>query len=518
MSLPTVVGVAYRDDSTANVSDSQGTDCPLPAGVVDGDLLIYVIASYSQPWSVSPSDSGVWTRLAPYTYSGTQTFDIFATVYSSTLNLTFFSNDATLRRATPASIAIRGWSGNIGDLVIGTTGLRSTQGLDGYHTIAPGLVTTQDDCLVLSAFVERTTATTNEPSGAGVDIGALDLAFFATGTIESILFSHIDQPTAGSSGDVTATYPNVQANNGVAVQVAVPGGLPAPGVQAAYKTVGGAQVGTLYAMTGSGPAMVTEAHDVPGGYTTVSEMLSTSPFVVAHRGGSRSYPEMSLHAYTQSIVKDYGAIELSLARTSDGVWFGLHDATLDRTSGVSGVTAASITWTQVQTYNILGSNAVDNPTQPDRPYMRWEELIAAYYPSHVIFVDPKVAMSYRSELLAMMDALPGTPQDHLVAKYYGVEGGPSNTGWAKDAADHGYERWGYFYQPDAANFAAYQGRWSILGLSYYSDQPTWDALLSYGKPVIGHICPDMTSVNTALAMGASGLMVSGTASIDPLAI
>lgn len=753
MSLPIVVGTAYRDDDTAVVSSSQGTDCPLPSGIADGDLLIYVVTSYTQPWSVTPNDSGAWTRLVPYTYSGTQTFDIFAATYSSSLDLAFFSNDVTLRRSTPAAIAIRDWTGNVGDIIIGSEGLRSTQGLDGYHTISPSLTTVQDDCLVLSSFVERTIATTNEPAGASVNVGTLDMAFFATVTIESIIFSHVSQTGAGASGDTTATYPNYQASNGIGLQIAIPGSIGAPpanapvlltgvgdmeegdgnaiyvtsaaaaipanvavgdlllilgynsssyapvpdlagciqvtptpavgtyrelrayvypipdqttldglpstitinssgagrmfalvgritgadlsapldvagawndpfnaadgfvpgiagaqidslailigysnsissypvvtdatasvmvkcgiwsaddggvsshsqlylfdrgvngdgsvpdttfapnqtisnlggvmftiavgsalppgGVQAAYKTAGGTQSGTLFAMTGSGPAMVTSAYDVPNGYATVSDMLSTPSFVVAHRGGSRSYPEMSLHAYTQSIVKKYGAIELSLARTSDGVWFGLHDATLDRTSGVTGVTASAITWSQVQTYNILGSNAADNPTQPDRPYMRWEELIAAYYPSHIIFVDPKAALSYRAELLTMMDALPGTPQDHFVAKYYGVEGGVSNTGWAKDAADHGYERWGYFYQADASNFATYQGRWSILGMDYNADQPTWDTILSYGKPVIGHICPNTTTVNTALTKGASGLMISGTASIDPTAI
>ena len=66
--------------------------------------------------------------------------------------------------------------------------------------------------------------------------------------------------------------------------------------------------------------------------------------------------------------------------------------------------------------------------------MRWEELMALYYPSHVIFVDPKVAVNYRAELLTMMDAMPGTPTDHFVAKYYGVSGGAGNTsGWNFDA-------------------------------------------------------------------------------------
>jgi glycerophosphoryl diester phosphodiesterase len=249
-------------------------------------------------------------------------------------------------------------------------------------------------------------------------------------------------------------------------------------------------------------------------YPDVSAMLAAEPFYVAHHGCSRTWPEMSRYAYTQAARAGFGALELSLARTRDGVWFGLHDATLDRTSAVTGKTASELTWAQVQRYRILGSTAADDPTQPDRPYMRWEELIAAYYPSHVIFVDPKHAVAHRAELMAKMDALPGTPQDHLVCKYYGVSGNLENTsGWARLAALRGYRRWGYFYQPDAPDFAAYQGRWDLLGLDYTADDATWAALLGYGKPVIAHVVPNRAAAQTARHRGAAGLMVSGATAI-----
>jgi hypothetical protein len=232
-------------------------------------------------------------------------------------------------------------------------------------------------------------------------------------------------------------------------------------------------------------------------------MLATSPFYVAHRGGSLDWPEMSLHAYTQSVFWGVGALEVSLGRTSDGVWFGLHDATLDRTSGTTNFTASAHTWAEVQAYQITAS-ATNNSSQPARPYMRWEELMAAYYNTHVIFVDPKNAAGYAAELLDMMDAMPGTPTNRFVAKYYGV-----TSGWPTQASARGYKTWGYFYQADAANFAAYQGRWDILGMDYTADAATWTAIKSYGKPVIGHIVPSSGAATTALGYGAAGLMVSG---------
>ena len=252
-----------------------------------------------------------------------------------------------------------------------------------------------------------------------------------------------------------------------------------------------------------------------GAYADVTVMLDAKPFFIAHHGCSRTWPEMSHYAYAQSARRGFGALELSLARTSDGVWFGLHDATLDRTSGVTGTTASAMTWAEVQTYRILGSTAVDDPTQPGRPYARWEEIIAAYYPSHVIFVDPKHALGYSGELMAKMNALPGTPRDHLVCKYYGVSGNVANTrGWARLAADNGYHRWGYFYAADAADFAAYQDRWDILGLDYTADTSCWNTMLAYGKPIIGHIVADRAAAAMARAKGAAALMISGAATIQ----
>jgi hypothetical protein len=83
------------------------------------------------------------------------------------------------------------------------------------------------------------------------------------------------------------------------------------------------------------------------------------------------------------------------------------------------------------------------------------------------------------------------------------------------ATARGYKSWGYFYQTDAANFATYQGRWDILGMDYNADNATWNTILSYGKPVIGHIVPNSTAATTALGYGASGLMVSGVEQVVP---
>jgi hypothetical protein len=280
---------------------------------------------------------------------------------------------------------------------------------------------------------------------------------------------------------------------------------------------GAAQPALLYYTDALGqPRTPSNLTTMAPGYPSVAAMLAEPLFFLAHRGGSYDFPELSLHAYTQSVARNYGALEISLARTSDGVYFGLHDASLDRTSlGTVGNTLnpETMTWAQVQAYSILPPSTA--PSQPARPYMRWEEIVLAYASTHILFIDPKVVDSqYHDIVLDMMDALPNAT-NRMVAKFFGVSGGVGNTGWAGKAHDRGYTTWGYFYQEDAANFAAYQGRWDLLGMAYGANQATWDTILSYGKPVIGHITPSMAAAQTAVDKGADGIMVSGVASIDP---
>lgn len=53
-------------------------------------------------------------------------------------------------------------------------------------------------------------------------------------------------------------------------------------------------------------------------------------------------------------------------------------------------------------------------------------------------------------------------------------------------------------------------------MDYLDSENSWNVVNSFGKPVLGHICPDQAAVNTCLARGADGVMVSGTAVVTPV--
>lgn len=500
-----------------------------PSGLQDDDLLVMALASQS-PTVTSDFASAGWSRISQSFVSSSAGQRIIAfyalpvpTASAVTAtNFTFTSTDSSIGgRIVAEMFIVRG-----ADLASPTSAISPYAGPASGQTVTvnPDAPSVPYNLLLVgynanfTSAIDYTIAT--GPTGMTQQASLISSTAAQSKTALAVYQENID---AGSVISKSLVWNGAQSQTcGVAISIRAAASNPGQPTKYTIATDTLAD-GALY-YTSSTDVLTTpyEVRPVHEGYSSVSAMLAASPFYVAHRGGSRVWPEMSLHAYTQSAFWGVGALELSVARTSDGVFFGLHDQYLDRTSlGVSTTTLnpQSMTWAEVQTYEILGSSAADNPAQPNQPYVRFEDIMAAYYNSHVFLIDPKyLNTSQRAELLDMMDAMPGTPTDKFIIKYYGVSGNAGNTsGQAYEAAQRGYERWGYFYQSDAANFAAYQARWSILGMDYNADQTTWNTITSYGQPVIGHITPDLAAANDALTKGADGLMVSGITSVVPRA-
>lgn len=232
------------------------------------------------------------------------------------------------------------------------------------------------------------------------------------------------------------------------------------------------------------------------GFRSVAQMLATPGATWAHRGGSKNWPEMSERAYTNAVQSGYGALEFSAARTSDGVWFGLHDASLNRTSETAGLPDASaMTWAEVQTHtNTLVS--AGNPA----PYYRLDDFLDAFGSKYVVILDPKYGMSYLDEFFELVAE--HADRKRVVIKAFGPSfDGPNIATRVQDA---GYSSWGYYYPAQVADgtMNSTQQSWSILGMDYSASQSDWDAVLSYGKPVVGHIATSMNSYHLSLDKGA----------------
>jgi glycerophosphoryl diester phosphodiesterase len=269
--------------------------------------------------------------------------------------------------------------------------------------------------------------------------------------------------------------------------------------------IGGVGVGAL-AIIAAGIPVVAGLAGHSG--KLVGPLLASRGFSIAHGGGSDDWPEWSFEAYKNAVGYGVDALELSLARTSDGVWFGLHDRTLDRTSGTTGFVASEHTWAEVSAHRISAAQTHD-PSQPAQPYMRLQQLVDAYGSSHSIFIDPKYANPrHYPELFTLMEGLVGDPTQTFVAKGYF-----SSVEWARAAHAKGYATWGYYYgadlEKDPGALAGTQSDWSLLGLDYGASAADWKAIRGFGKPVVAHILPTKAAAAEAQAKGADGLMISG---------
>lgn len=248
---------------------------------------------------------------------------------------------------------------------------------------------------------------------------------------------------------------------------------------------------------------------IPQGYANVADMLSRPMVYMAHRGGSADYPEMSLRGYTQSAVEGFGCLEWSTQRTSDGVFIGCHDPSINRVVGLPGndLVVANMTWAQIQEYRINPPSG--HPERQSQPFMRIEELVEAYGSTHVIMVDPKnIGSANYAALLNGMDASGGP--ERWIGKWVG-----GNLAWSTALHERGYLAWGAYYDTDSQQTVTEtQVQWDVLGFNYGASQANWDFITSFGKPVFAHVCPTQLAVDTGVARGAVGAQVSGIEAVD----
>lgn len=234
---------------------------------------------------------------------------------------------------------------------------------------------------------------------------------------------------------------------------------------------------------------------MPRGARTVAELLGGKGFVIAHRGGSASWTEHTLHAYTQAVAHGADALEVSCHKTTDGVWVASHDDDMHRiTEDGRHVEVTKSTWDDLQGVKLKGGH----------PVMRIEELLEAYGQSHVLFVDPKQsAVSWR-ELVAKLD------KERHVLKF------SADAQWLADAwKAMGFTTWGYAYSTHAldGSLTKWQSSWSILGMEWNATPEAWQATLSHRKPAIAHIASNRAAYAAGLTAGATGVMVAGVADV-----
>lgn len=520
---PTVVAGSVTT-ATGAVDAATSFTINKPIGLIDGDLMI-VTASSQTSTATGDFVCAGWQRISAAfvpSSTGYRITAIYAKAVASSVgetatSYTFTSTDTAGGRIAATAFIVRG--ADLKDITAGVPGMSSGGNTTTIST-ALGKSTANESLLLTTYNGQFTTGSSYAvaTAPAGMTQVASSIKTSSNGTTTPDVVYSMSAATA-DNGTSTLTWAGTAAQTSSAsVYIRKLGATDLVAVRKTYYTAADGSLavaaGVYYTSATDTLVKAKEMRPFPDGYGTVANMLSKKPFYIAHRGGSLDWPEMSMHAYTQSGYWGAGALEVSVARTSDGVYFGLHDQYLDRTSLGTATTTldpTKMTWAQIQAYQIRGAVAVNNPSQPNCPYMKLSDLMRIYK-GHVMLIDTKyIGPSYFSEVIALMNAAPNTPTARLLGKAYG--GGRA---WADALKAAGYGCWGYFYQTDIpTRLGTYQSAYSILGMDYQADAASWTTIKSYGKPVIAHILPNATAATTAAGYGADGYMCSGVTAIIP---
>ena len=231
---------------------------------------------------------------------------------------------------------------------------------------------------------------------------------------------------------------------------------------------------------------------------TVSSLLASKVFHVAHRGSGDNWPEHTMAAYSGAVEMGAKAIEISVCATRDGVLVCHHDTNTLRMTGVD----LEIADTDYGRIKVLKNDARSwlGAGAGLEPIPRLKDVLDRFAATHVIFIEDKQGTN-TGALLDVMDAYPAATE-HFVWKQ--TAGSPTY----EEAAARGYTTWGYFIDNTDGQFTELAPRFDMLGIYHGATDAEIAELVSFGKPVICWEIHTRWMRERVLALGVQGLMCS----------
>ncbi|MFD1715610.1 glycerophosphodiester phosphodiesterase [Amnibacterium flavum] len=233
-----------------------------------------------------------------------------------------------------------------------------------------------------------------------------------------------------------------------------------------------------------------------GGPYTIDSLLETSPFFIAHRGSGDNWVEHTYDAYANSVIAGAKAIEVSVSRTSDGVFVCHHDKNLARLTGVD-LDIGDATWEQLST---LQNDARPwlGPLAALQPIPRLDDVLAAFASTHVIFLEDKQGTN-TAELLDLMEQW---DPDHIRFVWKQWAGAQQYQAVAK----RGFRTWGYFTPDSLGRLAELAPRFDMLGIPVDASDADMSAFAAIGKPVIAWEVRRRSQRDRLVSLGVVGMM------------
>lgn len=498
-----VVGTPTTGASASGTSITIAT----PSGILDGDLLVAVIRGQDSAGTTDFALAG-WTRRGPAFVASNVIARIMGIYTKPILDATVepgsytFNHTGASGRIAGSIFIVRG--ADLDDPIqvnspdYFTTTVTNGTRLPSLTATAPGLLIG----LAANEVVSPNSSTPTFPSGTTPIVTAPSSA--GTGSSRTVAVAYYEILSgAGATGNKDTVWlsSSSASSHGIIIN-----NVPPPGDALARVYNGTSEEAanvSVWNGTSEDPASVIIA--LPSAFQryTVSDMQDAfdndETVYWAHRGGSLDWGEMTMRAYTNAIFHGCRALEYSAQFSQDGVFVGMHDATLDRVTALTG-DVADYDWSELEGVAVDGGGTIS----------RLEYILETYGRSHVLVIEDKTYLHY-TEMIALIESLIPDPQEHVVIKAHGAGGSYPAT--AAQAA--GYKTWGYFSDTDLATMAAKQVNYDYLGFNYNASGGDWTTALGYGKPVVAFVVPDEANATAALGKGANGLQCASVTTIVP---
>jgi prepilin-type N-terminal cleavage/methylation domain-containing protein len=216
--VPTPVAVTPTRVGYTNDYSSNGADFTItPSSTIPvGSWMIAVLVYTNNNPIDTPSG---WTQIMPQQTANSLRSVIFAKIKTASDSQPFAFHASGDQSSLNATIMWGSGAQPVANWIVGTAANRSTNGTSTTN-VAPS-VSAPTKSLVLTISTERTTADET-------NITSLSNAtpwFFTPQTsakIQTVSVSYTEPSAALTTSPVTITYPNTQATNGTALQVAIP--------------------------------------------------------------------------------------------------------------------------------------------------------------------------------------------------------------------------------------------------------------------------------------------------------
>lgn len=239
---------------------------------------------------------------------------------------------------------------------------------------------------------------------------------------------------------------------------------------------------------------------------TIDDLLSTTPFYIAHRGSGDEAPEHTIEAYRYAVAAGAKALEISVQSTADGVLVCFHDTDISRMTGLTGA-ISDYTYAQLK-------NAVKVKGQPllgdgwaDLEIPLFRKVIEEFFKNVVLFIEPKTTAA-TVPLQTVLLSLENSTASIVYKSHINATAGLT---WAKD---HGYKTWGY---TDPTTTSAEMDTVNALVDFWGVPMTSTDAQISMAvahapvKPVIVWEVHRRDQRNAYNVLGVKGMMTSGFA-------